>query len=169
MLISKTGLITKMGLMSKTGRAEAPLTLPGAGFSDTYTGISKDTFDASTALKRGFARPPRWIGALMRLRNAIVRPFGLKTGKDALDQLDDAEQSPFPVLESSSRRIVVGTDDRHLDFRLIVEADPAEGQGTRVSCTTLVRPHNPFGWAYLLTIMPFHKLIVANTVRRIVA
>ncbi|CAN0652675.1 DUF2867 domain-containing protein [Nitratireductor aquimarinus] len=162
-------LTSKMGLMSKTGRAEAPLTLPGAGFSDTYSGVSKDTFDASAALTRAFARPPRWIGTLMRWRNAIVRPFGLKTGKDALDQVVGTEQAPFPVLERSSRRIVLGTDDRHLDFRLIVEADPVDGPGTRVSCTTLVRPHNPFGWLYLLTIMPFHKLIVANTVRRIVA
>ncbi|WP_246747089.1 DUF2867 domain-containing protein [Nitratireductor aquibiodomus] len=86
-----------------------------------------------------------------------------------MDHVNAAEQGPFPVLERSSRRIVLGADDRHLDFRLIVEADPAEGPGTRVSCTTLVRPHNPFGWLYLLTIMPFHKLIVANTLRRIVA
>ncbi|WP_367718796.1 DUF2867 domain-containing protein [Nitratireductor sp. GISD-1A_MAKvit] len=149
--------------MSEVGRAEAPTVLPGARFSDTFSAVSRQLVDANTALERGFGGFPGWVEALMRLRNRIVRPFGLKTPQQAVGQ---ARKVIFPVLEQSPERVVLGTDDRHLDFRVILGTCELNEGRTRISCTTLVRPHNLAGWLYLGAVLPFHKLIVASTVRR---
>ncbi|EIM73277.1 hypothetical protein A33O_15950 [Nitratireductor aquibiodomus RA22] len=153
-------------LMSEVGLAEVPAVLPGARFSDTFDAVSRERIDAGVAMERGFKTVPGWVDSLVRLRDRLVAPFGLKT-RDETARADRAV--PFPILEHTPERIVMGTDDRHLDFRVILGANPMERGGTRVSCTTLVRPRNLLGWLYLLAVLPFHKLIVAATVRRIVA
>jgi hypothetical protein len=67
----------------------------------------------------------------------------------------------------SAGEIVTGGDDKHLDFR--VSVCKLDGLGTnRVALSTVVRPHNAFGRAYLCVILPFHRLgirtILANAV-----
>lgn len=104
------------------------------------------------AAARGFAFP-RWAGALLWLRNAIVRPFGLKTGT--------AKEPLFPTCHDTETELVLGLDDRHLDFRIGLIRD----QG-RIYMSTWVRPHNLWGRAYLRLVMPFHILISRGAVRR---
>jgi hypothetical protein len=54
--------------------------LAGAQFIDAYR-VANDggPIDAREAAQRMFARSPRWVDALLNLRNLIVAPFGLKT------------------------------------------------------------------------------------------
>ena len=61
-----------------------------------------------------------------------------------------------------------GFNDRHLDFRLIVDVTPS-GEARQVTATTLVRTHNRLGRLYLAIIMPFHRLIVPAMLRRVAA
>ncbi len=132
--------------------------LPGASFTDRFAiVVTGQSLDAATSASRAFGRRPAWIGALMGLRDLLVRPFGLKT-RDA--DLELERKGMFPVLSQSKTRMVLGLDDRHLDFRLLVEVRELGEGRQEVSAATLVRPHNLLGRAYLCAVMPFHKIIV---------
>ena len=53
--------------------------LAGAQFANAYrVALDGTTLDARRAAEKMFARGPRWIERLLRLRNTIVAPFGLK-------------------------------------------------------------------------------------------
>src|SRR4029077_3485762 len=54
--------------------------LAGAQFVDAYrVAVEGHALEARTAAEKMFARSPRWIAALLRLRNLVVAPFGLRT------------------------------------------------------------------------------------------
>jgi len=141
--------------------------LAKAGFADAFRITIADMVDARTAAERMLCHMPRWMDALVKLRNVLVRPFGLKTsGAD--------ERSPrpligiFPVIDETPQRIVLGLDDKHLDFRLVVDVS-ALGKASQVTATTLVQTHNALGHFYLTLIMPFHRLVVKTLLRQIAA
>jgi hypothetical protein len=72
------------------------------------------------------------------------------------------------VLSERPDRLVAGLDDKHLDFRVVIDvASTADEQ--RVTATTLVLTHNLLGRAYLTIILPFHRLIVRNMLRQVAA
>lgn len=104
------------------------------------------------AATRGLALPA-WATALLRLRNTLVRPFGLKTGAP--------DRPIFPTCLETETELILGTDDRHLNFRIGLIR--AEG---RIYLSTSVDPHNLWGRAYLRLVMPFHILISRGTVAR---
>lgn len=146
--------------------ADARILLPGAQFADAFRiAVSDDTLTARQAAERMFERQPRWIGGLMRLRNLIVAPLGLKTPSHGKALAADSI-GLFPVISETPGRIVAGFDDKHLDFRVIVEVT---GTAPRrdVTATTLVMTHNLLGRVYLATIMPFHRIIVPAMMRQI--
>jgi hypothetical protein len=134
--------------------------LSGASFTDRFAVVvSGQSLDAVTAAERAFRDRPAWINRLMALRNLIVRPFGLKTRAADLSP-QQKRMGMFPVYSQSASRVVLGLDDRHLDFRLVVEVKEL-GQGRQqISASTLVAPHNRLGRAYLAIVMPFHRVIV---------
>jgi hypothetical protein len=140
--------------------------LPGAQFADAYRiAVDDAALDARLAAKRMFGRSPRWIAGLMTVRNHVVAPFGLKTpGPKRIAASDTI--GLFPVVSQSPNRLVAGFDDKHLDFRVIVDVSPAGG-GRSVTATTLVRTHNLLGRLYLATVLPFHRIIVRSMLRRL--
>jgi hypothetical protein len=140
--------------------------LAGAQFIDAYSIVIDDAaLDARRAAEKMLARAPRWIEALLALRNHLVTPFGLKTSKS-----NEASASEiigiFPIVSQSPDRLVAGFDDHHLDFRVVVDV-AACGHGLRVTATTLVRTHNLLGRAYLAIILPFHRLVVRAMLRQV--
>lgn len=140
--------------------------LPGAQFADTFRIATDDaTLNARQAAERMFNRQPRWIAALMRLRNAIVAPLGLKTPSHANTIAVDSI-GLFPVITETPDRVVAGFDDRHLDFRVIVDVS-GTAPGRQVTATTLVKTHNLLGRVYLAVIMPFHRMIVPAMLRQV--
>jgi hypothetical protein len=141
--------------------------LAGAQFADAYRlEIDGVTLDARQAATRMMARAPRWVDALVVLRNIIVAPFGLKTS--------GVERTPrdiigiFPVVSETPVRLVVGFDDKHLDFRVVVDVATASERQS-VTATTLVLTHNRLGRTYLKIIMPFHRLVVRAMLRQVAA
>lgn len=137
--------------------------LAGAQFADAFSTLVDDAaIDARTAAERMFTRSPRWVTGLLALRNLAVAPFGLKTAApppaDASGMI-----GIFPVLSQTPERLVAGFDDKHLDFRVIVDVSEAAGR-RRVTATTLVLTHNLLGRAYLAAILPFHRVIVRTMV-----
>jgi hypothetical protein len=126
--------------------------LPGFDFADAYSVTAPGGVDAVEAVRRAFARPPRWAAALMDLRDCLVAPFGLRP----------APSTGFPVISEAPDMVVMGFDDRHLDFRIVVTV--AAGVAT---VTTIVRRRNWVGRVYLAAVLPFHRLIAPAFAERI--
>ena len=132
--------------------------LPGADFADAWrVGDLAAGSDAETIVKRFFARSPRWVGRLLRLRNFLIAPFGLKTGTSGQSH---SSETAFPVVSSQPNRVVLGFDDRHLDFRLVIDVEALDRERLSATATTYVRTHNLGGRLYLMAVRPFHRVIV---------
>lgn len=97
----------------------------------------------------------------MALRNTIVGLFGLK-GAGTLT----GASGGFPVVSESPDQIVLGFDDRHLDFRIVLDVSSAGGV-QHASVTTLVDRHNLAGRVYIVAVTPFHRLIVRTMLRKL--
>ncbi len=134
--------------------------LPGARFIDAYSGVVGDRPSARVVAARMFASSPEWVGALMRVRDRVMAPFGVKTAAHARPT---NSVGIFPVVSETEARLVGGFDDAHLDFRVVVDVEPA-GASSRVTATTIVLTHNALGQAYLAAIEPFHRLVVRSMV-----
>ncbi|HEX9471754.1 MAG TPA: DUF2867 domain-containing protein [Bradyrhizobium sp.] len=140
--------------------------LAGAQFRDAYSiAIDDDALDARQAAQRMLGRSPQWIDALLALRNFLVTPFGLKTGAPKKTGASDII-GLFPVVSETPDRLVAGFNDKHLDFRVVVDV-AAAGRGQRVTATTLVLTHNLLGRSYLAIILPFHRLVVRALLRQV--
>lgn len=61
-------------------------------------------------------------------------------------------------------RLVMGEDDRHLDFRVVLDV-AGEAAARAVTVATVVRYRNAFGRAYFALVRPFHRLVVPAMVR----
>jgi hypothetical protein len=145
----------------------APL-LPGAQFGDAYSvALDEAALTARQAAERMLGRGPRWIDLLLTLRNVLAAPLGLKTGTPSAIAASD-RIGIFPVVSQTPDRLVAGFDDKHLDFRLVVDVARA-GRGRRVTATTLVLTHNLLGRSYLAVILPFHRLVVRSLLRQVAA
>jgi len=142
--------------------------LAGAQFVDAYSiAIEGAALDARRAAENMLTRVPRWIEVLLALRNFLVAPFGLKTS--APDQPGTRDIiGLFPVVDQTPDRLVAGFNDKHLDFRLVVDVTSA-GHTQRVTATTLVLTHNLLGRTYLAFIRPFHRLVVPAMLRQVAA
>ncbi|OYU50626.1 MAG: hypothetical protein CFE31_00295 [Rhizobiales bacterium PAR1] len=142
--------------------------LGGMTFADAYAiDVEDQGLPAESAAQRVFLQPPRWITLLMRWRDRIVTLIGLKGVKDN-DRPEIDAIGGFPVVLRTPERLILGFDDWHLDFRIVIDALHSPSGGTRIRTTTLVAPHNLLGRLYLAIVLPFHRRIVPamlNTVR----
>jgi hypothetical protein len=142
--------------------------LAGAQFVDAYSiAVDHRALDARQAAKQMMARQPRWAEALLALRNILVAPFGLKTS-GASERAPKEMIGIFPVLSATPDRLIAGFDDKHLDFRIVVDVATA-GTAQNVTATTLVLTHNWLGRTYLAIILPFHRLIVRTLLQQVAA
>lgn len=117
------------------------------------------------------AHQPFWIGWLTSLRDAIVTCVGLKTAKRLSALPDEAKGDRiafFKVYSRSKTEIVLGEDDKHLDFRLSVLCCPSSSSalGGQLTVSTVVHCHNLLGRAYVWVIAPLHRLVVKASLRR---
>ncbi|POR48304.1 DUF2867 domain-containing protein [Bosea psychrotolerans] len=133
-----------------------------ASLLDSYSiDLSSSKQDSMRVLAtRTVGDQPAWIKALVAVRDAMVTPFGVKTSGEVRASRADTERVDFfPVQWEGQDEIVLGEDDRHLDFRLSLlrRKSPA---GTQLIATTVVHTHNALGFTYLNLIRPFHHLVV---------
>ena len=153
------------------GPVTVPVKLPHpalqtADWADCYRLHVPGSLQTAESVARAmFAKSPGWIEALMAVRNALVGLFGLKPA--GYRPTRDAEMiGMFPIVGRSAAQIVLGFDDRHLDFRIVVDVAEDKGGGQAVSLTTLVHRNIQLGRVYLAMITPFHRLIVTRTLTR---
>ncbi|GES53317.1 hypothetical protein Rhsp01_58910 [Rhizobium sp. NBRC 114257] len=136
--------------------------LPDADWADCYElSIPNSDLTAIAAARAMLSRFPLWARLLIRVRDAITSLFGLKSSSDLRAQ-ELEKIGFFPVVSKSDNQVVLGFDDRHLDFRVVIDVRD-DDQGCRlVDATTLVRRNILLGRIYLAIITPFHRLIVAT-------
>jgi hypothetical protein len=136
--------------------------LPSSNFVDAFEFTVPLKADSYAFTKHIMAATPVWVSKLLRLRNILMAPLGLQTE----DAPSTGEKfGMFPVISSDDKRTILGFDDKHLDFRIVLDAVPVAGS-TKLTLSTAVRTHNLFGRAYLAVVMPFHKVIVRTMLRR---
>lgn len=137
---------------------------------------SNQRVGATEVGKAFFSSGPKWIDRLFTLRNKIVRRLGLKTSVNVTDreellrkfQCEPGEQlGLFKVFHKSEHEVVIGEDDRHLDFRVSLFVSGTVNKTLTV--TTTVKFRNGFGRLYFLSVQPFHRLIVPAMLKSIVS
>ncbi len=140
--------------------------LAGADFVDAFrVNVGANAMNAREACTKMVLDGPRWIDALTRLRNILVKPFGLKTSGEGA-YAPGGLIGLFPVVSETPERLIAGFDDYHLNFRIVVDVTNDAGS-RQVTTTTLVRTNNLLGRTYLTIIIPFHKLVARSMMGRI--
>lgn len=132
--------------------------LAEADWADCYQlRIKNPDLTAMDAARLVLGHFPPWVRVLMAIRNTVVAPFGIKSST-AHSPAEMEMVGVFPVVSQSVHQVVLGFDDRHLDFRAVIDVRNDDGEKL-VSVMTLVRRKNLFGKLYLPAIIPFHKFI----------
>lgn len=117
-----------------------------------------------------FAHQAPWIGILISVRDALVAGFGLKTGRQLASlgaESGAGRLGIFRIYSTSPTEVVLGEDDKHLDFRLSVLCSGQSSPGAKrhLILSTAVHCHNRLGRLYILLIAPFHRLVVQSSLR----
>ncbi len=135
--------------------------------------IQKYSVDYITGLF--FSFDPFWIRWLFKLRNILVKPFGIQTGLlPTVNKINPLIKYKvggravfFNVIDRNEDEIVMAENDKHLYFRTstYVERNLNEDKGW-VSITTFVHFNQLLGKIYFIPVKPFHKIIIKSMLRR---
>jgi hypothetical protein len=120
------------------------------------------------------------ISSLFTLRNRLMKPFGFKIAD--VDSNKKAEQLKqfkvqignvlglFKVMDRSDNEVLLGEDDKHLNFRIsfLLVKHPKNQNEYSFTLSTAVLINNSFGRLYFFFIKPIHKFIVPGMMRRII-
>jgi len=111
-----------------------------------------------------FHSAPPWFDVLAQLRDRIVSVFGLKTSVANPKQTpppyhDGREIGFFRILEQNEHEVILGNDDKHLDFRMSLMLTQKEGSW-RLSASTVVSTKNLGGSVYFSIVKPFRRIIL---------
>ena len=157
-----------MSIEEVSPQADLATLLPGAQFMDAFRlELDGQNLNAREAAIRMMTRAPRWFDALQVLRNLIVAPFGLKTSGRG-QPLPRGIIGIFPVVSETPERLVAGFNDKHLDFRVVLDVATSGAQQI-VTATTVVLTHNWLGRTYLGIIKPFHRIVVRALLAQVAA
>jgi len=113
---------------------------------------------------------PNWLESLYKIRNLMVKPFGLKGG-DSRNPAEfekcirsGGEYNFVSVPAKSENETVLRLADKHLIAYLSVYIESTDGV-KNVYTTTLVNFNNKLGYIYFYTIYPFHHLVVKKMLK----
>lgn len=124
--------------------------------------------DVETLARAAFEHPARWIRALMAVRDAAMKILGVKTTLQI--SAEAAAKGPvigfFPLLSRSECELIIGVDDRHLNFRAALQLRVGSSGGKELVAVTVVHCHSLLGRIYLTLIAPFHRAIVKANLER---
>ncbi len=171
-------MITKSRLQSNSALQNEHATYD---YVDSYEGEfidQENRIDITQIVKTFFTSGPKWIEVLFALRNKIVALFGLKVprGTDRHAQLVQFKCEPgeriglFKVFSKTEQEVIIGEDDRHLNFRvsIFLQRKSLQADHKTVTISTVVVFNNWFGRLYFFPVKPFHKLIVRAILKRVI-
>jgi len=140
-------------------------------YADSYSvPLNTEDLTIERVGKSFFTAAPAWVEALLILRDKIVGMIGLKIGNDASNKgklitnfkCEIGEQlALFKVFDKNEHEVILGEDDKHLDFRVSLFLDR---QNNTLAISTVVKVNNWMGRLYLLHVIPLHKIIVPTMV-----
>ncbi len=117
-----------------------------------------------------FSQPLRWVSVLMAIRDAIAGRLGLKTSSQlkAEDLARAGRVGIFRIYSTHPQEIILGEDDKHLDFRVSVfhQKRASEMSPPHLIVSTVVHCHNLLGRTYIFIIAPFHRVIIQAMLRK---
>ena len=150
-------------------------------YIDCFSAMVDDPNDSLTPMtvcKAFINSAPQFVETLMGLRNKMVKVAGLKTGEDQpstrAEALNQFTGKPgeylglFKIYEHTDTEIILGEDDKHLDFRLSLLLTPSDSRSQKLSMTTVVTYNNWMGPLYFTVVKPFHKVIAKAMLKAIV-
>jgi len=152
-------------------------------YADSFEGEYLDQQDQISSKDIGkafFTAAPNWTASLFKLRNRIVSIFGLKTPEQTENEkelIDNFNCEPnerlgiFKVFHRDENEVILGEDDKHLNFRISLykESKANDKDRKRLTLTTTVHFNNWFGKLYFLPVKPFHRLIVPQMLKGIIS
>ncbi|MFI9534437.1 DUF2867 domain-containing protein [Nocardia fusca] len=154
----KREMMTRRALARAYPAPAAPTALLlASGIRDDWSDCQRQpvTPNASTDpaewARRIFHDPPRWVAAALSVRDRVV----------AILRLRSASPETFRVLARNGDEVLVGSDDRHLDFRASVRRTD-----DTVDVITFVEIHNLLGRLYLGPVRLVHASMVRQMLRR---
>lgn len=125
-----------------------------------------------------FTSTPQWGKKMFAFRNSIVKMFGLKTGVDKNKKqptedfkIDTGDQvGIFTIFDKTDNEIILGENDKHLDFRvsLLYNKAKLDTEENSLTISTTVKYHNWMGMLYFLPVRPFHQLIVPVMLKKMI-
>lgn len=110
--------------------------------------------------------PPQWIDSLFKLRDMLVKPFGIQGGSDGSKQeLEKCIRAGgtyrfMSISAKSDEETILCASDKHLVMYLSIKIKELNESDKQVTASTLVKFHNLLGRAYFFIIYPFHCIIV---------
>jgi len=142
-------------------------------YSDVYacvTDTSKEIFP-DDIMVNFWTDFPRWVNALFKLRDFLVKFVGLKgSDNDDITKLEKCVRtgeaySFVSVPAKSCHETVLLLSDTHLNAYISVHIENKEKHKT-ISAITLVNFNNQLGRVYFFLIRPFHGFIVKSLLKR---
>lgn len=142
-----------------------------ADYSDCFrTRLSgQQQITADELLRKFWQTKPRWVKALFGLRNALVKPLGLKSDRQMSREkraagVNEKDKYGFmTAVERTPDETIAAQDDKHLVAFISLYI-----QNKEVYVSTVVRFHNTLGRIYFTLIKPFHRLIAKSILRQTV-
>jgi hypothetical protein len=129
--------------------------LPEFDWSDAYAvrRPSHASTDPQVWADAVFRSPPRWVGALLLVREALVRLVGIER----------AGGRAFDTIVRRHDEVLLGIDQGHLGFRVSVLCE-----SDRVVISTVVDVHNRRGRLYWFFVRRLHPRVVRAMLKRAV-
>jgi hypothetical protein len=146
-------------------------------YIDSFEGelTNRRNIDITEVGKTFFTSVPKWGKTMFVFRNKVVGLFGLKTGAENKLTENDFKYEVgeriglFKIFDKTNNEIILGEDDKHLDFRvsLLFDKNKDNQEENSLTISTAVKFHNWLGVLYFLPVRPFHKLIVPAMLKNI--
>jgi hypothetical protein len=165
--------IRLMGLVKKIGNIPAcSIILKGFENPDYYDvySIRKQTEESVDEIATKIFSTSGWTDSLMKMRDSLVGILGLRTAKDVKINKSTRYELGiravlFTVVDRNEDEIVMGENDKHLNFRtsVYIERNSAD---TQIYLSTLVKFNNIWGKLYFLPVKPFHRLIIKSSLKK---
>lgn len=135
-------------------------------YFDSYM-VEKSTKLSVDEIATEIFRMSKVDAILMKIRDSIVRLFGLAVIKEAANEQDyypvGSKLINFTVSARNESEIVMGENDKHLIFKTSVFVDREE---SKIYLTTIVKYNNLGGKLYFIPVKPIHKILVKSQFKK---
>lgn len=139
-----------------------------ANLADAFAIVvpSRDRANARSWAAAILGHPKPWIRILLKIRDTMAVLAGIRTSsslKRKAEYNGHDHIAFFRIHSGTEIEIILGEDDRHLNFRIsILVRERADDLSLEITATTVVQCNNTLGRMYLAIIKPFHRAVMMS-------